>query len=219
MIFLKIIDLISVMLYNLNEIKRKWSYVLKRELIYKIFSRMPTLETERLILRKLEPSDAADMFDYAKREDVTRYLTWYPHKSESATEQYLAYISRLYGAGSFYDWAVVDKGSQRMIGTCGFTRFDFRHDSGEIGYVLNPDFWGRGLMPEAAVEVVRFGFENLLLNRIEAKHLTGNEASRRVMEKLGMTYEGVSRGAMLIKGKYRDVHTCGILRSEYEEKK
>ena len=180
---------------------------------------MPTLETERLILRRLETTDAPDMFDYAKREDVTSYLTWYPHKSEIVTEQYLAYISRLYRAGSFYDWAVVDKESKRMIGTCGFTRFDFKHDSGEIGYVLNPDFRGMGLIPEAAAAVMKFGFQDLLLNRIEAKHLTGNEASRRVMEKLGMTYEGVSRGAMLIKGKYRDVHTCAILKSEYLENK
>ena len=197
--------------------KRSGGEILKKELIYKIFSKIPVLETEHLLLRGLKATDAADMFDYAQREDTTRYLVWHPHESREYTEQYLEYIERLCRAGSFYDWAVVDKESGRMIGTCGFTRFDFRHDSAEIGYVLNPDFWGRGLMPEAAAAVMKFGFEDLSLNRIEAKHLTGNEASRRVMEKLGMTYEGVSRGSMLIKGKYRDVHTCAILKSEYEK--
>ena len=201
------------------KIKTNRGEILKKELIYKIFSKIPVLETEHLLLRGLKATDATDMFDYAQREDTTRYLVWYPHASVEYTEEYLEYIERLCRAGSFYDWAVIDKESGRMIGTCGFTRFDFRHDSAEIGYVLNPDFWGRGLMPEAAAAVMNFGFEKLLLNRIEAKHLTGNEASRRVMEKLGMTYEGVSRGAMLIKGKYRDVHTCAILKSEYEKRK
>ena len=106
-----------------------------------------------------------------------------------------------------------------MIGTCGFTRFDFRHDSAEIGYVLNPDFWGRGLMPEAAAAVMNFGFEKLLLNRIEAKHLTGNEASRRVMEKAGMRFEGVLREGMLVKGKYVDVGICSILCHEWQAQK
>ena len=190
---------------------------MKRDVIYKIFSKIPTLTTERLVLRRLHVLDARDMFDYAKREEVTRYLTWSPHKSESYTRQYLEYISRHYAIGDFYDWAVIDKESQRMIGTCGFTRFNFQSDSAEIGYVLSPDFWGKGIAHEAASEVIRFGFENLLLNRIEAKFMTGNDRSLRVMEKLGMTYEGVRREAMLIKGKYRDVHTCAILKSEYEK--
>lgn len=192
---------------------------MKRELIYKIFSRIPEIETERLVLRKMKPSDSEAMFDYAKRSDVTKYLTWYPHKSENYTRQYLEYISRHYAIGDFYDWAVVDKESKKMIGTCGFTRFNFQSDSAEIGYVLNPDFWGREIALEAAKAVIRFGFERLSLNRIEAKFLPGNNASRRVMEKLGMTYEGTSRESMLIKGRYRDVSTCSILRSEYEEKK
>ena len=98
---------------------------MKRELIYKIFSRIPEIETERLVLRKMKPSDSEAMFDYAKRSDVTKYLTWYPHKSENYTRQYLEYISRHYAIGDFYDWAVVDKESKKMIGTCGFTRFNF----------------------------------------------------------------------------------------------
>ena len=161
------------------------------------------------------PSDSEAMFDYARREEVTRYLAWSPHKSKDYTRQYLEYISRHYAIGDFYDWGIIDKESLKLIGTCGFTRFNFQNDSAEIGYVLSPDFWGRGLAEEAAREVIRFGFEKLLLNRIEAKYLKGNEASRRVMEKLGMSFEGTYRGSMMIKGKYRDVSVCAILRSEY----
>ena len=192
---------------------------MKREAIYKIFSKIPQLDTERLILRRMKPSDSEAMFDYAKRDKVTEYLAWSPHKSEDYTRQYLEYISRHYAIGDFYDWAVVDRESGKMIGTCGFTRFDFQNDSAEIGYVLNPDFWGREIALEAAREVMRFGFETLALNRIEAKFLSGNDSSFKVMQKLGMSFEGTRRSAMLIKGKYRDVSVCSILRSEYETAK
>lgn len=189
---------------------------MKREAIYKIFSRIPQLETERLILRRIKPSDSKDVYDYARRPSVTTYLAWRPHESEEYTRQYLEYISRQYAIGDFYDWGIVDKATQKVIGTCGFTRFDFQNDSGEIGYVLNPDFWGRGIAFEAASEVMRFGFDRLMLNRIEAKHLRGNEASAAVMKKLGMRFEGTHRGAMKIKGRCRDVSVYAILCSDYE---
>lgn len=188
---------------------------MKRQTIYHIFSHIPTLETDRLILRRMQLSDADDMHEYAKRDDVTRHLTWEPHPSILYTREYLAYVSVHYTAGDFFDWAVVERESERMIGTCGFTRFHCEADSAEIGYVLNPAFWGRGIATEAVGAVIRFGFERLELNRIEARFMDGNEASRRVMEKNGMRFEGISRQSMYIKGAYRDVGTCAILRRDY----
>ena len=87
-----------------------------------------------------------------------------------------------------------------MIGTCGFTRFDYSNNSAEIGYVINPEFRGRGIAGEAARRVIRFGFDELGLNRIEAKYMDGNVASRKVMEKIGMKYEGTMRGSLKIGG-------------------
>lgn len=190
---------------------------MKKEKIYRIFSRMPVLETDRLLLRPMRVGDAEDMYDYAKREEVTKYLLWSPHKSFFFTKDYLSYIECRYSAGDFYDWAVVEKESGRMIGTCGFTSFDFTNDVGEIGYVLNPDFHGKGYGTEAATRVVAFGFKNLELHRIEAKFMEGNAASLRVMEKLGMTFEGYRRDAMFVKGKYRTIGVSAVLRQEYEE--
>ncbi len=188
---------------------------MKRETICKIFSSMPTLTTERLILRPIRVSDTRDMFRYAKREDVTTYLLWSPHPMPSYTEDYLRYLQGRYALGEFYDWAVEEKESGRMIGTCGFTRFDFPHNSGEVGYVLNPEFHGKGYATEAAGRVLRFGFEVLSLHRIEAKFMQGNDASYHVMEKLGMTFEGYRRDAMLVKGVYRTIGTCSILQNEF----
>lgn len=190
---------------------------MKLKTTVELFSKMPTLETERLILRKMRPSDRSDMFEYACLDDVTRYLLWQPHSDDEYTLQYLRYIESRYKSGSFYDWAVVLKDGGKMIGTCGFTRFDHESDCAEIGYVINPRYRGMGIAAEAAREVVRFGFERLALHRIEARFMYGNEASLRVMQKLGMKFEGYHRDAMLVKGSYRTIGVSSILRNEYEK--
>ena len=187
---------------------------MKKERLFDIFSNIPTLATERLSLRRMHPIDAEDMYDYARREDLTRYLLWSPHKNEAYTLDYLRYIQSRYELGDFYDWAIIDRESKRMIGTCGFTRIDAANDSAEIGYVLNPDFWGKGIAAEAAARVIRFGFEELGLHRIEARFMQGNDASLRVMEKLGMTFEGYHRHAIYVKGAYRTVGVCAICRED-----
>jgi len=192
--------------------------LMKKELIYFTFSNIPRLTTERLVLRKLKVSDAEDMFEYSRLPEVTKYLTWRPHPNINYTEEYLRYISTRYATGDFYDWAVTLKENGKMIGTCGFTRFDLPNNSAEIGYVLNPEYHGKGYATEAASEVMRFGFDELGLHRIEAKHMIENKASHRVMEKLGMTEEGTFRDSYFIKREYRTVTVCAILESEYYNK-
>lgn len=191
---------------------------MKKDLLYRLFSHIPTLETDRLTLRGMRVLDAPDMYEYARRPSVTEYLTWEPHTSVEETKEYLTYVGQRYRTGDFYDWSVVDKASERMIGTCGFTSFNCPADSAEIGYVLNPAFQGKGLATEAVRRVLRFGFEELSLHRIEAHFILGNEASRRLMERVGMTFEGYARESMKIKGRYRTIGTCAILRGEFEER-
>ena len=191
---------------------------MKKESIRTIFMNMPILKTERLTLRKMSPSDADDMYEYAKRADVTRFLLWSEHPSRSYTAEYLRYIKRRYSMGEFYDWAIVENESGKMIGTCGFTRFDPPHNSAEIGYVLNPEYHRRGYATEAAERVMRYGFEELSLHRIEAKFMEGNDASLRVMEKLGMSFEGYKRDGMYVKNRYRNIGACSILEEEWKNK-
>lgn len=191
---------------------------MKRSDIYKIFSHMPELVTERLILRRMRASDAEDMYEYAKDPEVTRYLTWYPHPDVDYTRDYLEYLGTRYRVGDFFDWAITLRENGKMIGTCGFTSFDFTNDSAELGYVLNPAFRGRGIVPEALLAVMKFGFNRLGLNREEVHFFCDNEASRRVAEKAGMTFEGIRRKAMLIKGEYESIGVCSILREEFYSK-
>ena len=188
---------------------------MKKETLYHVFSHFPVLETERLHLRAMRVSDAADMYDYARRDEVTKYLLWNPHPDVTYTRRYLEYLAGRYRLGQFYDWAIVSKSDQRMIGTCGFVRFDCPHNSAEIGYVLSPDYQGQGYMYEAAQRVMQFGFSVLGLHRIEARYMIENTSSRQVMEKLGMSFEGVKRSALLVKGRYRDVGYCAILANEF----
>lgn len=191
---------------------------MKKEFIYRIFSNMPQLETKRFLLRKLTLDDTDDMYEYSKNSEVTKYLTWSPHPDKAYTFDYLSYLQNRYKTGDFYDWAIICKDSGKMIGTCGFTRFHFAHNGAEIGYVINPDYSGRGIATEVVGRVIRYGFEKLALERIECRFMVDNEASRRVMEKNGMVFEGVSRNGMLIKGDYRNIGTCAILREDFFKK-
>ena len=167
------------------------------------------------MLRRLTLDDTDDMFEYSKNGEVTKYLTWSPHPDKAYTFDYLSYLQNRYKTGDFYDWGIICKDSGKMIGTCGFTRFFFPHNGAEIGYVINPEYCGRGIATEVVGRVVRYGFEKLELERIEGKFMIENDASRRVMEKNGMIFEGVRRKGMLIKGSYRDIGVCAIIREDF----
>ncbi len=188
---------------------------MQKDSVRRLFSKIPTLTTARLTLRKMSPRDHRDMYDYARRPEVTRYLLWEPHRNSDVTLDYLMYLQDEYRKGEFYDWAIVFNETKKMIGTCGFTSLDYQNNSAEIGYVLNPDFWGMGIAPEAVMRVIDFGFRELNVHRIEAKYIIGNQKSRRVMEKCGMSFEGTRRSSMFIKGEYRDIGYCSILADEY----
>lgn len=186
----------------------------KREL-NKRFLEKKQIETARLVLRRIRQSDAEDMYAYASLPCVVRYLSWNEHPDLLHTKRYLAYLDTRYRVGQFFDFAIVLRKSNRMIGTIGFVSFDENNSVAEVGYVLHPDFWGQGIMTEALTAIIRFGFEELSLHRIEASYIPENLASRRVMEKCGMTFEGIRRGARLVKGAYIDIGTCAILSEDY----
>lgn len=181
-----------------------------RKQIIKVFKRIPTLKTENLILRKMSVCDYKDMYEYARQSVVTRYLLWNEHESPDHTYNYLKAVNECYKKGDFFDWAVILKESGKMIGTCGFASFDFDNSRAEIGYVINPSYWGRGIATEAVKAVTEFAFRELGINRVEARFIEGNNASRRVMEKCSMTFEGFHKQYMLIKGEYRNIGICAV---------
>lgn len=182
----------------------------------KIFKKLPTLRTDRLTLRKMSVDDSRDMYDYARRPEVTKYLLWNEHESEQQSYEHLCYIADAYKRGDYYDWGVTLTGSGKMIGTCGYTSFDFEHGRVEIGYVLNPDFWGQGIATEAVSALTEFAFKELNANRVEIHFIEGNNASLRVAEKCGMTLEGYLKQYMLIKGEYKNIGFAAVTRDKFE---
>ena len=156
-----------------------------------------------------------DLYSFAHLEQVTRYLSWSPHPDLFYTKDYLEYVGEQYAVGAFFDWGLAvpcpGKRNGKIIGTCGFTRFNFAHDSGEIGYVLHPDYWGQGLATEALKRMIEFGFQDLQLHRLECRFMDENTASRRVAEKCGMKFEGWMRDALFVKGEYRTIGICSLL--------
>ena len=188
---------------------------MEKDEILKIFKNPPILECDRIILRKMDRSFADDMFEYASNPAVTKYLTWDVHPNRRFSYNYLGYVNSRYRTGEFFDWAITMRDSGKMIGTCGFTRFNFSSYSAEIGFVLNPKYWGYSIAPEASRRVIRFGFDTLELHRIEARYMENNIQSRRVMEKSGMTFDGIYRDMMLVRGQFVSVGVCSILRSEF----
>jgi [ribosomal protein S5]-alanine N-acetyltransferase len=183
--------------------------------IDEILKDLPTLETERLILRKMAPSDAEAVFAYASDPEVTRYVIWETHRSIEDSRAFLELESSKRESGGEPEWGIVYKGDHRFIGTCGIVSWDPDHARAELGYVLSRDYWGRGLMAEAVRAVISFCFQRMNLNRIEARCTAENAASARVMEKAGMTHEGTLRQREVIKGAYRDMELYAILKGEF----
>ena len=175
----------------------------------------PTLETDRLILRKMTPGDAEAIFSYASDPEVTRYVVWDTHRTIEDSRAFLNLTVRGYESGADPTWGIVYKGDHSFIGTCGFAILEPEHARAEIGYVISKEYRGRGLATEAVRAMISFGFREMDLNRIEAQCIAENTASARVMQKAGMTHEGTLRQRELVKGAYRDMEMYSILGSEH----
>jgi ribosomal-protein-alanine N-acetyltransferase len=143
------------------------------------------IETERLILRRFTPDDLDELVGLRADPQVMRYIG---DQSREKVSQRLQYYISHYEPHGFGMWAVVDKNTGKMIGWCGLIYLDETPEV-EIGYGVARDYWGRGLMTEAARACLRYGFESVGLERIVAVAMPENTASRRIMEKLGMRYE------------------------------
>ncbi len=179
----------------------------------KRFIKIPEIKAERIILRAISRNDLDDVFEYASDEAVSRYLLWSPHETKAVTKRYLSIVESKYKQALFYDWGVVYNG--KMIGTCGFSSISVENNSAELGFVLNRSYWGLGIAREAAMSVIRYGFRELALNRIESRYMIENEQSASVMKKCGMSFEGIHRESLLVKGKYRDIGYYAITRKDY----
>jgi [ribosomal protein S5]-alanine N-acetyltransferase len=176
----------------------------------------PQLETSRLLMRKVTFKDLKDMYAYTSSLEVTKYVPFPTHKNLEDTRKFIDYILEQYQINKKLLWGIQLKETQKFIGTIEFITFEPAHNKAEIAYVLSEDYWGKGIMSEAATEVIKFGFQTLNLTRIQARTFKENIGSQKVLEKVGMTFEGTLRKSMFLKGKYQDINIYSILKEEYD---
>lgn len=180
-----------------------------------IFSSLPSIETERLLLRKMNIDDVEDLFEYASDPKVAENVLWDQHQSIEDSKRYLSYMMKKYKKCDVSEWGIIHKQDNKFIGTCGFGWWNNFHCRAEIGYALSKKYWNRGLMTEAVREVVAFGFEKMKLNRVEARCMLENIASEKVMQKVGMKFEGIMRKQAFARGAFHDLKMYAILKKEY----
>ena len=170
-----------------------------------------TLRTERLLLRPLKRSDIPALLPLIGVREVAAQTLRIPHPYTQADAH--AMLKRLRSDAAHWFGLFLGKDEQLCGG--GGLYVDHDHDRAEIGYWVGVPFWGKGIASEAARELMRYGFEDLKLHRIHAVCYTGNGASIRILEKLGMKYEGRSHHHIKKWGEYRDSENYGILADEW----
>lgn len=180
-----------------------------------VFSALPIIETNRVLLRMMSLEDIKDIFEYASDPEVASYVTWDYHKSISDSTLYVESVIKKYKEKEVSEWGIISKKENKCIGTCGYLWWLPIHARAEIAFALSKEYWNKGIMTECLREVIKFGFDKMKLNRIEARCYTDNIASHRVLEKAGMTLEGVLKEAIFAKGSYHDLRVYSVLKKEY----
>ena len=176
----------------------------------------PTLTTERLRLRSFTLADAPSVQRLAGRREIADTTLTIPHPyGDGVAEDWIEAQASGFEGGRLVTCAVTDAGSGQLVGAVGIS-MDAAHAVAELGYWIGVPFWGRGYATEAARALTGFGFEELQLNRVQARHLVRNPGSGRVMQKLGMRYEGTLRQALKKWGRFEDVAIYAVLAAEWE---
>ncbi len=207
----KLLDFIALFRYN-DEKASGGSFKKMKSL----FSGEYVLESERLIFRPIVKEDCDDVYAYSKEEAVTRYLLWSPHASLRESARYIRRVRQLYAQGAYFDFALMEKESRRMIGTCGFTSFCHAANTAEIGYVLASDKWRMGYGREAVKTIAAFAFDTLGLSALEVRFMEGNIASRALAESCGFVFEGFLPKKLAVKGGMVTVGRAVLTKSAFE---
>jgi ribosomal-protein-alanine N-acetyltransferase len=172
---------------------------------------MATLETARLWLRPFTLPDVPQLVPLIGAREVAATTLRIPHPyTEENAREFLTNpkhrCEEVLG--------IIRKADQQLVGAVGLHP-DMAHKRAELGYWIGVPYWGNGYATEAARAVVAYGFGELDLNRIYASHFEGNNASARVLQKIGMRHEGCQRGHILKWGRFLDSQLYGMLRPEW----
>lgn len=186
--------------------------------MYKMADKM---ETSRLILRPWEEKDAFELYKYAKDERIGPAAGWPVHKSPEDSREIIRTV--LSEAGTY---AIIMKDTGKVIGSIGLMVGGKSHienlpeTEAEIGYWIGVPYWGKGLIPEAVAEIIRYAFEECLLKKLWCGYFEGNEKSRKVQKKCGFRYHHTnSDKEWPLMGDVRTEHVSVIFREEWKRKR
>ena len=182
-----------------------------------IFTDFPLIETERLILRQIQGSDADALFATFSDVEVMEFSGGkLPHSTVEESRAFIRQLQHWYERHEGIEWSITHKGDDTVIGTCGFHSFGEGFHRAEIGYELRRAYWRQGIMSEALRAIVTFAFETMGLTRIEAVVDPGNEQSQGILRKLGFTHEGTLRHRYFFRDRFWNEDYFGLLKDEWK---
>lgn len=175
----------------------------------------PQLETDRLILREMTLDDVKFYFRHFNNQKIVEGSCYPgPESLEAATEELERYCIKPFKENRGVRWGIIRKGSKELIGTCGYYDWNKTARRAEIGYDLDPAYWGQGIMTEALRVILEYGFEKMELNRIQAIIDSKNTRSMKLVRTLGFKKEGVLRQNSYFNGQFRDEVVFSLLKKE-----
>lgn len=175
-----------------------------------------TLSNGRLSLREFTKDDWIDVHKYASQEIVCQYQPWGPNTEEDSKGFVNQVIKdALQQPRTRFAFAIIYK--ENMIGTGEINIRNFTNRVGEVAYIVNPDYWGKGIATDVAKFLINYGFKELKLHRIYATCDPRNIGSSKVLEKVGMIKEGRIREHLLVKDGWRDSILYSVLEHEWEK--
>ncbi|MGN7477796.1 GNAT family N-acetyltransferase [Solibacillus silvestris] len=174
----------------------------------------PALETERLILREITDKDVHQIYSIFSNDDVTEHYGLASFNQLQQAENLVENFSANFQNQRGVRWGIERKDEKGLIGTIGFNSWSPMHKRAEIGYDLHPDSWGAGYASEAVAEIVNYGFQQMLLNRIGAIVFIENNASIQLLLRQGFEKEGVLKKYMHQNGKAYDVTVFAKFQSD-----
>ena len=177
-------------------------------------SAFPILETDRLILRQVTKDDASSLLKYLSDKDVMKYVGLEPFKSIDDVLDEISWYQSIFEKGTGIRWGITLKDQGAVIGSCGFLNMVSKHYRSEIGVELSREQWGKGIASEAFEAVIRYGFEQLELQRIEALIEPPNLPSQKLVERKGFIREGLLRSYEFTRGKFDDLYMYSLLKQD-----
>jgi RimJ/RimL family protein N-acetyltransferase len=178
----------------------------------------PNIETNRLLLRGFTFSDVPRVQELAGQFEIADTTLRIPHPyEEGLAVKWIAEHGKLYREMRALNFAIILKPEKLLIGAISLMDIKNTHLTAEMGYWIGKEYWNRGFASEAAKAIIEYGFRTLGMNRIHAHHFSRNEASGRILLKIGMKHEGKLRQHVKKWDKFEDIEMYGILRSEFEK--